>query len=758
MRVSWIVSVVLIGSSLVSGTLAAQSPADRARIVALRDSLDAIDDSTVLLARERIGIDSAKVDRHNAMRHIGLGFLAYRIGQVTGNKQHFDDAAGEFEWATELQPDWPYAWYGLGLADLALGESGSIAVENIRQALGLDNLSQAAAAFSRAAQADPSFAQAVVDLGETALRQRVRPQLAVALGALRQASLAPAGIANPTIQLLRGRIEREAGSPDSALVAFDRYLAAGGDSGIGMLERARTLFALGDEANGRDAYYTGAAHLTSDSARALYRSDISWVADSTELARFDSLPDSAVTPWLHRFWARRDAADLRRPGARLAEHYRRYFYVLHHYRLTSPHRHYGAVEQFRSSQHLVDDRGVVYMREGEPDARERYNAIGIDPNVTWLYRRPGGNLLLTFVAIGGVQDYKLVGSLADVFGMRGALALQAGDTAAFRRALRLPPDESPSRIASDLFSSRASLDPLYRRLSTATGVGLGNALAAERDVGQRSAAIATTTDGYPLEFPGGLDPIVRAYVVSGSGGATLLVVFAVPGTRLTPQAVDGRTVYPLEVRAAATPATGLPTTLDTLRLFATPSPLTGDQDLTGYVELPVSPGPQQAGVVLIDRTSGAGSVVRLDSVNVPPFGADSLTVSDVVLGDPHSTLRWRAGADTIPLSALGRYASADSLMLYYEIHGLPVGRAYRTKIAIKKQGGGSIFAKIGRLFGGGRNGVSLRYDGISQGPAMRRQEVVGLGGLGGGTYTITLDVEDLASHVHVERSARFDIR
>jgi len=33
-----------------------------------------------------------------------------------------------------------------------------------------------------------------------------------------------------------------------------------------------------------------------------------------------------------------------------------------------------------------------------------------------------------------------------------------------------------------------------------------------------------------------------------------------------------------------------------------------------------------------------------------------------------------------------------------------------------------------------------------------------LGGLGAGTYTITLVVDDLASHVHTERSAQFDIR
>lgn len=753
-----LLAVVALSSMGKPGAAAAQTPAERARLEALRDSLDAVDDSVVLHAREQAGIDTARTDRDNPMRHLALGFLAYRLGEVTGNKQHFDDAAGEFEWASDLRPEWPYPWYGLGLAELAVGESSIIGIENIRQVLGIDYLSKAAQAFARATQADPTFASAVEDLAETAMRQRVHARLDVALRALREAASNGSGAASPTIQLLRGRVEREAGSSDSALASFRRYVAVGGDSGVGMLEEARTYYLMGDAAAGRAAFYRGAGHVDGDSARALYRSDIAWIADSNELAAFDATADSAVPGWLDHFWAKRDAADLRRPGARLAEHYRRYFYVLDHFRLTSPHRHYGIIEQFRSAQHEVDDRGVVYMREGEPDRRARFDAQGVEPNESWLYHRTNGDLLLHFVAIGSVQDYKLVPSLADVFGFQGAVALEAGDDAAFRRAVDLPAGEDPWRVVSELFSTRIPLDPRYRRLVTVGTMAYGPSLAAERSRGERAIAVATTTDSYTLHFEDHLDPIIQGYVVSDSANhPELLVVFAVPGQALRGTPVGLQVAYPLEIRVIAAGDTGAPRTLDTVRTFAAPRVLQGEDYLTGLVSLRVPAGSLSAGVVVRDPGTDRGDIIRLDSVVAPAFGRDSLALSDVVLGDPRSTLVWPIGADTLHLSGLGRFAVGDTLDVYYEIHGLPAGRPYRARIEVKKQGGGSIFAKIARLFGGGHGGVRLKYEAAATGPVMRRHETIGLGSVGAGTYTVTLAIEDVETGVQTERSARFKV-
>jgi hypothetical protein len=108
--------------SLAPGAMHAQDPGDRAALQEFRDSLASISDSNSLLALEKRLIDSAKADRNNALLHLKLGFLSLRLGDL-GGQAHYDDAASEFQWAIDLQPSWPFAWYGMGLAEYGVGES-----------------------------------------------------------------------------------------------------------------------------------------------------------------------------------------------------------------------------------------------------------------------------------------------------------------------------------------------------------------------------------------------------------------------------------------------------------------------------------------------------------------------------------------------------------------------------------------------------------------------------------------------------------
>ncbi len=719
-----------------TGAARAQSPAARAELEALRAELAGSVDSIALLARERAGIALARQDRENALVHLRLGFLAYRLGEITGVRQHFDDAAGEFEWATELEPDWPYAWYGLGLAELALGESSVIVVENLRQALGKDYLSKAASAFARAAEADPGFARAVIDLADAARRQRVRPRIEVAQRALRAAAATEAGRL-PALQLARGRIERDMGEGDSALAAFATYLAVGGDRALGLLEQARTLFYVRRPVEGREAYYAGATDLGRGRPRAEYRADLQWIATDAELARFDAAPADSLRDWLAGFWMARDARDGRASGERLAEHYRRLFYAVRQFRLTSPHRQYGT-EPFRSTQDLVDDRGVIYIRHGEPDERARHVALEIEPNESWVYRRPLGDLIFHFVARGDVQDYKLVESLLDVFGTGAAIQWQA--------AGRLPLQ------ASALLESRAHLDAAYGRLAQ-SGTGQGTGLAAERRRGRDVIRFGTTTDSYRLWFDRALQSRLQAYAIGGPDpGARLLLVFAVPGNRLSGHARDGTTMYPLEVRLARVRAEGASAVLlDTTRVFRSATPLASGQYLSGYLEVPIEPGTHELRAVVLEPETGAGDVIDITALDVPRFDAGGLVLSDLVLGERDAGLLWPAAGDSVPLSPLGAYPQGGSAELYYEVHGLPVGSRYRARIEVGGRRGGSIFAKIGRLFGGGGPPVAFSFDGIVTDTPLRAQQTVNLAPLAPGEYTLRLTVEDPSRDVRHTR-------
>src|SRR5439155_39845 len=86
--------------------LSAQLPAERAAIEALRDSLAHVTDSLSLKGLEAATIQVAKQHRDDPLVHVRLGFIAHRRGEIANTKSHYDDAAGQFEWAAELRAGW----------------------------------------------------------------------------------------------------------------------------------------------------------------------------------------------------------------------------------------------------------------------------------------------------------------------------------------------------------------------------------------------------------------------------------------------------------------------------------------------------------------------------------------------------------------------------------------------------------------------------------------------------------------------------
>lgn len=724
----------------------AQSPAERAGLERFRDSLALMQDSAALKRLEAATIDIAKQHRDDAMIHVRLGFLASRLGEVTAARSHYEDAGGEFEWAGELAPDWPYAWYGLGLAELGSGEHSSMAIENLRQQLGKDYLSKAAAAFARAVQADPAFAEAAIDLASTALTQRIQPRLGVALAAVRLAAASPTG-RNPGVQLARGRVERVVGDVDSALAGFQAYLAAGGDSGLGLLELARTQYLANRPADGWRLYFAGARVARSPEAIALYRADLSVVGGPEEVTPFDGFTATAPrAEWLERFWRRRDVAEARNPGERLAEHYRRWFYVWRSFRLVSRHRHYDITERYRSDQAELDDRGIIYLRHGPPDKRATYPRVldRLEPNETWLYRRPEGDLIFHFVARGDVQDYKLVESLADALtsGHGGALALQG------RRGL--------DPLTADLFASRADISPVYARLGNTIGsANAAGALTAERSLGQRSIAVGTTTDSYAREFDNPLGVVASEFVVGARepAGQELHVVFAIPAQRLTPLADSSRVVYPLAFRLFVSDTSdNLVARLDTTRAFTAREPLRAGSFLTGQLMLAVPSGRYRYHLLVEQPGASAGDLVLRDSLGVEPLDGRAFAVSDLVLGRRGSGLVWVEQRDTIYLNPLEEFPERGLAELYYEVYGLPVGAPYHTSVRLERTGGRSIFR---RLFGGRQAPVLLEFDASAEGPATRVHRGLDLRDAAKGAYVLSVQVRDPATGVTLTRQRRF---
>lgn len=721
--------------------LRAQAPEQRVALEQLRDSLASTSDTVALRRMERGLIETAKANRDSTMLHLRLGFVALRLGELGGGS-HFDDAASEFQWSIDLQPDWPYTWYGMGLAEYGIGDSQVSFIAGLQQAFGKDALSRSAAAFAKSAQVDPSFAKGLVELANTALQQRVNIKLGVALDALRRAATTSATL-HPDVLLARGRVEREVGDADSALAAFRQYAAFGSDRALGLLEVARTRLMLGDLA-GQLAYYEGAR--SDDSAAvAGYRSDLALIAPDSTLEAFDGASGAAREALLRRFWTSRDQRALRTPGARLAEHYRRYFYARHNFALASTKRHYDIVERYRSGSRNFDDRGVIYIRQGAPTARAFYNAPGIEPNESWRYSRPDGDLVFHFIAREDVQDYKLVESLFDVLGFNNAVLLGLSDAPLI------------GSEAEELLTSRQKLSPVYARLQGVGGASGERYRADERRMGRESIRIGTTTDSYVLNFAKSLDAHVKVLAVGhDSVGPLLQIAYAVRGESLDPVKIGRGYLYAVRLRFAAMDSTGaVVASVDTTRKFISPEPVPAREHLLGRVDVQVPPGSLTYRVA-VEQGADAGMVEPLDTVRVVSVNAGLPRLSDLALGSSMARLAWAPGgrADSVYFNPLGMYARGDTLQVYYEVFGVAPGAGYVTQIEVRKgTGGGGLLRK---LFGGGSTAIKLRFDDRAGDEGAGSHRDLSLEKLGPGTYTLQVSITDAAGKKD-QRQARFEV-
>jgi hypothetical protein len=433
-RRGWCVPTLLV-VSIVAMPLVAQAPADRAAVDAFRDSLGALTSAAQVLpivARER----AARPVGNKELARLRYGWSLVRLGQLTDSAPPLIDATLQFYETTVRRADWPYAWFGLGATKLALDGIGAPEVRSAHQTAGSGWRWGAANAFLLSVRADTSYVVAAVELGLTVMRTPTWTNIPPVIQAMTRAG--NSGRGGDGVWLVLGRLQRQVNNNREALTAFDAYAALpNADQGVAQLERARTLFALGKNTEGEKAYFAGAAD-PSNEARTLYRKDASWIQDSSDLAILDTVTGPAFPAYLAKLWHDREIASGRAAGSRLAEHYRRWDVAQRQYKqMYAINRQWDFGEIHRSAQTDLDDRGVIYMRHGEPDDRAFYlGDEGVPPNESWVYHRPKGDLLLHFSATPGSSGWHLIDGLGQ---------------------LEISPCQVPG-----LLDSRATLDPSYQ--------------------------------------------------------------------------------------------------------------------------------------------------------------------------------------------------------------------------------------------------------------------------------------------------------
>jgi GWxTD domain-containing protein len=459
---------------------------------------------------------------------------------------------------------------------------------------------------------------------------------------------------------------------------------------------------------------------------AAYRADLAPIAADSDLARFDAARGAERAAFVRRFWTDRDRAELRGDGERLREHYRRLLYARRHFALTVSRRFYGGRDAYRSGSDELDDRGVIYVRHGEPASRLKPFVFGLMPNETWRYGRADGDLLFHFSAGyddaggGDLYDYRLVESVLDLHGAAAA-----------------PVDQ--------LLLSRETLSPLYGRMLNWGAYGAARARGRERGIGRASIDYGTATDSYELQYARRLTAWADLVAVGSRGTLPLAhFVFGVGPAETTPSSDAGGVFYPVRVRLVALDgAEHAVASADTTIEFHLDRPLARGQYLIGRVELPVPAG-GWIWRAAIEQGPVAGVVLPRDSVHVAPAGP-ALSLSDLALGVRAASARWVAApADTVLLTPFDLFVEGREVELYYEAAGATPGAAYRHQIAVFR-----VRGEPGRV--DERPVVTLAFQEPARGDVIRAHRTLQLRRLKPGPYVVEVRVVGPDGRAEVRR-------
>ncbi len=711
--------VALLGP--VGAVTAQQGPA-RAEVERMAAEVAAADDRGWLervarTLRQRGEEDSTR----SALRRLHLGFVGLRLIELGVNASAPN---GDFEAASQLQPDWVFSWYGRGLAKRAEGDWLAGDGLNLGTRVGFGAYEEAVRHFQRALHLEPDFAPALRELASaiTLLKDTARIR-----GVLLPA-LAHAPATDSTVLLSRIRAERSFGNPQVALEASYDLLTLTDRSARSLRELAWSGFLTGDPA--ASGFYFEGAGYDDPLGVALYREDLALIADPAELAAFDASHGVERVAFLHRFWQGRDRAALRTEGQRLVEHYRRIAEAERRFGLEVNRRYHHAWDSYRSGSLRFDDRGVVFVRYGDPDDTASSVSFGLPPNLTWRYRRADGDLLLHFAANpgsyelgtgGDIHDYRLIPSLWAIIRPGGP----AGQTA-----------------LEVLLESRCRLyEPYckyngwgrYTRLKIVTN---------EQELVGTSTALATETDGHELRFPRRLLGDAALFAVGSADGRPM--VHAVWQLRMQrPPGVDAtvslRTTA--KVRFVLFDSTGQSVGWVDTSVTLT-SPAADTVIVPGRVAVTVPPGQWRYRLAIISDDS-TGRVFPTASVTPPPTDGSRLVVSDLILGRRDVSVPWAAtAADTAWFTPGERWRQGDVLEAYHEIYGLAPEEAYRARLVVRR---------------GRRSVLTLGWAGSAAVGVTRVSRTLDLASLRPGDYVLEIEITS-SSGARALSSRRLEVR
>jgi len=142
-----------------------------------------------------------------------------------------------------------------------------------------------------------------------------------------------------------------------------------------------------------DAYWQAVDSIQSGVDAQFLFEDAKYVFKDSELEEFDGLLVSGKRSFFHTFWLKRELVPAAPVSFRVVEHYRRlakaerdYWFDSVRSHVNNPDRlNYLSFPRFYKLNHEFNDKGLIYIRHGEPDESVRTAGQQVPTNESWLY-------------------------------------------------------------------------------------------------------------------------------------------------------------------------------------------------------------------------------------------------------------------------------------------------------------------------------------------------------------------------------------
>jgi tetratricopeptide (TPR) repeat protein len=606
------------------------------------------------------------------------GFAALDRYRTSESLEHASEAAREFAAAVKSGPKDAIAHYGLALTlynakktmtvvrqqGIADGEAIFVAKRLLEKALDLD----------------PQYVEAAELLVKVAEKTKDKKALARA-----HAIVPPERIATPKLDTAANVLTR---APTGA---------------VDFVRRAAVLYTRGEVADAYEAYQQGLAVWDEAGAKA-YVDDVLITADRQEAI---SLTDGTLEKRkaaLQKFWQKRAVRGGISIPDRIAEHYRRLNAARTRYGLNlKPGQHLPLTvfgKERQGVERELDDRGLVYVRYGQPThrvrARDYVEPIDGSPTgqESWVYRDADGRHVV-YHFFGGRMEADLLRAFnrPQVAGPASSQAL---------RELLADLSEYDHRYA--FIAARMETVRNYETMKLVTQDAEGrraiNRRIAERledadrqndRITQRNREVlfaAFDADAAFPRFDRSLTLFHDFATFRGKGCTDVVYSVASPTSayRLSVALADTFTWETQSVDTVVMKGTAVGQYLRSTGVMCT------TPDYNAYVRFTAS-------------TDSITGVTTGGELRVPDYSSPGLLMSDLLFGldEDGPFVRGNAKLALVPPR---QFRQKQPFRLFYEIYNLPAGGKYRTTLKFDVKDGNPLV----RLFKG-NNTVTLSFEG-----------------------------------------------